>query len=112
MKQWRKKISLLAFAGLIMGMVILGSNPARAAGQPGLDRAVAATLTHCQQISVSCATTTKNSYGVLVFPDVVKADLIIGGAGGTGALIETGQITGYYNIGSASAGLQAGIENS
>jgi lipid-binding SYLF domain-containing protein len=37
--------------------------------------------------------------------------LIIGGAGGKGALIENGKITGYYNIGAGSAGLQAGIEN-
>jgi lipid-binding SYLF domain-containing protein len=77
---------------------------------PAFDKMVMDTLAQCQQVSSSCATTAKNAMGILVFPNVVKADLIVGGAGGKGALIENGRITGYYNIGAASAGLQAGIE--
>lgn len=79
---------------------------------PSLDKSVMDTLLQCQQVSSSCAATTKNAAGVLVFPNVIKADLIIGGAGGKGALVENGKITGYYNIGAASAGLQAGVESS
>jgi lipid-binding SYLF domain-containing protein len=77
---------------------------------PAFDKTVMDTLAQCQNVSSSCSATTKNAMGILVFPNVVKADLIVGGAGGKGALIENGRITGYYNIGAASAGLQAGIE--
>lgn len=76
-----------------------------------LDQKVKATLHECQRVSSSCAASTKQAAGVLVFPSVVKADLIIGGSGGRGALLENGTITGYYSIGSASAGIQAGVNN-
>jgi lipid-binding SYLF domain-containing protein len=75
-----------------------------------LDQRVMATLQQCQNISTNCASLSKDAVGILVFPSVIKADLIIGGAGGKGALIENGKITGYYTIGVASAGLQAGID--
>lgn len=77
---------------------------------PAFDATVMNTLAQCQKVSPSCSATAKNAMGILVFPNVVKADLIVGGSGGKGALIENGKITGYYNIGAASAGLQAGIE--
>ncbi len=98
---------LIAAASLLVASASL--NPARS--DAALDDKVAASLRHCQQISTSCAASTQNAVGVLVFPDVIKADLIVGGAGGKGALIENGRITGYYNIGAITAGLQAGIEN-
>lgn len=49
--------------------------------------------------------------GILVFPDVTKAGLIIGGARGVGALRVNGENKGYYQTNSASLGLQAGIES-
>jgi lipid-binding SYLF domain-containing protein len=76
-----------------------------------LDKQVMATLQQCQTISSSCANNTKGAAGVLVFPSVVKASFLIGGAGGKGALVENGEITGYYSIGAGTVGLQAGIEN-
>ena len=76
-----------------------------------LDEAVQAKLDYCQQNYHSCKQATDNAAGVLVFPSVVKADLIIGGAGGKGALIEHGKITGYYSIGAGSVGVQAGYQN-
>ncbi|MEJ0009796.1 MAG: lipid-binding SYLF domain-containing protein [Alphaproteobacteria bacterium] len=75
-----------------------------------LDRASQATLARCQHRFTSCARTTQDAVGILVFPEVVKADLIFGGSGGRGELIENGQVTGYYSIGAASAGLQIGID--
>jgi lipid-binding SYLF domain-containing protein len=49
--------------------------------------------------------------GVLVFPDVVKAGLIIGGQYGQGALRVNGKTVGYYNTVAASYGLQAGAQS-
>ena len=47
---------------------------------------------------------------VLVFPDVVKAGLIIGGQRGDGVLFRGGNVDGFYNTTAASYGLQAGIQ--
>jgi lipid-binding SYLF domain-containing protein len=45
---------------------------------------------------------------ILVFPKIVKAGLMIGGMGGEGVLFVNGKAAGYYKIGAASFGLQAG----
>ncbi len=48
---------------------------------------------------------------VLVFPDILKAGLIVGGSGGDGVLFSPdGRVLGYYNAASASYGLQAGAQ--
>lgn len=50
------------------------------------------------------------AYAVLVFPEVTKAGLMIGGQYGEGALIKKGKTAGYYNTAGASYGLQAGVQ--
>jgi lipid-binding SYLF domain-containing protein len=50
------------------------------------------------------------SKGVLVFPDVLKAGLFIGGQYGDGVLTKDGNTAGYYNTTAASYGLQAGAQ--
>jgi lipid-binding SYLF domain-containing protein len=52
----------------------------------------------------------KIAKGILVFPDIVKGGLIIGGQYGEGALRVNGKTTGYYSSVAASYGLQAGVE--
>jgi lipid-binding SYLF domain-containing protein len=47
---------------------------------------------------------------ILVFPDVVKAGLIIGAQGGQGILFIHGQPSGRYRTVAASYGLQAGVQ--
>ncbi|MDO3384229.1 YSC84-related protein, partial [Gilvimarinus sp. SDUM040013] len=47
---------------------------------------------------------------VLVFPDVIKAGIGIGGEYGEGALREGGKTTAYYNVASASIGFQLGAQ--
>ena len=53
----------------------------------------------------------KVAKGILVFPNVVKGGLIVGGQYGTGALREGGETVGYYNTVAASYGLQAGVQS-
>ena len=48
--------------------------------------------------------------GFLVFPEVVKAGLIVGGKYGEGALRVNGQTKYYYDMTAASIGLQAGAQ--
>jgi lipid-binding SYLF domain-containing protein len=50
----------------------------------------------------------KMAVGILVFPQIVKAGLLLGGMSGDGVLYEHGRVAGYYNISGASWGLQAG----
>lgn len=70
------------------------------------------TLDQCREIADTCAADIDAAAGVLVFPEVWKADLLIGGAGGEGLLFVEGKVTGKYDIGKASVGLQAGIDKS
>jgi len=49
--------------------------------------------------------------GILIFPDVIKAGLVIGGQYGEGALLVKGETAGYYNTVTASYGLQAGAQS-
>ena len=49
--------------------------------------------------------------GILVFPDILKAGLLVGGSGGNGVLFSPdGRVMGCYNLASVSYGLQAGAE--
>jgi lipid-binding SYLF domain-containing protein len=50
----------------------------------------------------------ESAKGILVFPDVIKAGVGIGGSFGEGALRVDGTTAGYYNTISASIGLQLG----
>jgi lipid-binding SYLF domain-containing protein len=100
----------MAAIAMTLGLATLGGSLAQAAGSASLDKSVMSTLAQCRQISTSCSASADKALGLLVFPSVVKADLLVGGAGGEGALVENGKITGYYKIGAITAGLQAGIE--
>jgi lipid-binding SYLF domain-containing protein len=47
---------------------------------------------------------------ILVFPNVTKAGLGVGGQYGEGALLQKGKAVAYYNTAGASFGLQAGAQ--
>jgi lipid-binding SYLF domain-containing protein len=49
--------------------------------------------------------------GVLVFPSVVSAGFIIGGASGQGVLRKGGKTTGYFRMTEGSIGLLAGAQS-
>jgi lipid-binding SYLF domain-containing protein len=47
--------------------------------------------------------------GILIFPEILKAGVLIGGAGGNGELRVGGKVDGYYNSAAVSYGLQFGV---
>lgn len=51
----------------------------------------------------------RNAAGVLVFPEIVRGGLVVGGATGRGVLRRAGRTNGYYRSVAVSYGLQAGI---
>jgi lipid-binding SYLF domain-containing protein len=53
----------------------------------------------------------KRAKAVLIFPNIVKAGLIFGGAYGEGVLQQDGKIDGYYNSVTASFGWQVGAQS-
>lgn len=53
----------------------------------------------------------KKARGVLIFPSIVKAGLVFGGAYGEGVLEQGSTVEGYYNSVTASWGLQAGAQS-
>jgi lipid-binding SYLF domain-containing protein len=48
---------------------------------------------------------------ILIFPNIVKAGLIFGGAYGEGVMKKDGMVDGYYNSVTASWGFQAGAQS-
>ncbi|MCA3181381.1 MAG: hypothetical protein INH05_21705 [Burkholderiales bacterium] len=53
----------------------------------------------------------RSARGTLVFPSVVAAGFIVGGATGEGALREAGKTTGFYRTTTAMAGFLAGAQS-
>jgi lipid-binding SYLF domain-containing protein len=67
-------------------------------------------LTRLYEANPAAKELSTTAKAVLVFPDVLKAGLIIGGQGGDGVLFVDGKAVSYYNIAAASYGLQAGAQ--
>ncbi len=59
----------------------------------------------------AAATIAKQAKAILIFPNIVKAGLIFGGAYGEGELKMGSTIDGYYNSVTGSWGLQAGAQS-
>ncbi len=66
------------------------------------------TLTSTNPVAADIA---RQAKAVLIFPNIVKAGLIFGGAYGEGLLKQGGKIDGYYNSVTASFGWQAGAQS-
>jgi lipid-binding SYLF domain-containing protein len=86
------------------------ATPAPAGTASEIDREVAAALKKLYAGSPAAENLSKVAKGILVFPDVLKAGLIVGGQYGEGALMVDGKTAGYYNTVAASYGLQAGAQ--
>jgi lipid-binding SYLF domain-containing protein len=84
---------------------------AYAASAAEIDREVDAALQKLYASTPSAKELSKVAKGILIFPDVIKAGLIVGGQYGVGALRKGGQTTGYYRTAAGSFGLQVGAQS-
>ncbi len=99
------------FFALISAVAALGfSNVARAEDRVALERHSQAALNSLLAQNASAQELSKRAVAVLVFPDVKKAGLIVGGQFGEGVLWRGGKAAAYYNTGGASYGFQAGVQ--
>ena len=99
---------------IFVGMTF-GSLPAAAEDRTALDNDVHAAIAYLKKTTPAARNLAPSAKGALVFPNITKAGFIIGVQYGEGALVRAKQgggyyIAGYYNIKSASYGLQAGVQ--
>lgn len=95
---------------LIAIIALLISTTASAASKQEIDAQVRESLGVFQRHSSAGHELSGKAAGVLVFPKVLKAGVGIGGEFGEGALLIDGKTIAYYNIASASIGLQLGAQ--
>jgi lipid-binding SYLF domain-containing protein len=99
---------ILAAASIIsMGM----ANQANAASAKDLDNDSLQALQALYKTSPAAKILSHNAKAILVFPNMVKAGLVFGGAYGEGELIKGSKVDGYYNSVTGSWGLQAGAQS-
>ena len=90
---------------------IAAPSPASAASAAEIDRAATTALNHLYKTTPAARTLAKRARGILVFPNIVKGGLGVGGESGDGVLRVGGKPVAYYNTSGASLGLQAGIQS-
>jgi len=83
----------------------------KASSAEEINDAANATLHRFVEQNPSAEELGRKAAGVLVFPSVVKAGMLLGGQYGEGVLIVRGNAAGYYNIISASLGFQLGVQS-
>jgi lipid-binding SYLF domain-containing protein len=86
-------------------------NRADAASAADLNQDADHALQMLYRTNPAAAAIGKQAAAVLIFPNIVKAGLIFGGAYGEGELKVGNQIDGYYNSVTGSWGLQAGAQS-
>ncbi len=118
---YRKTQRILTMNGIIRTVLILSAalmitniaDPGRvtAATAAEIDRDVDIALEKLYSSTPSAKELSTVSKGILVFPNVIKGGLVIGGQYGVGSLRIHGKTAGYYNTLAASYGLQAGAQS-
>lgn len=102
-----------AVLGLILACVLASIGLVRvaaAATAAEIDTRVDTALAEFKEQVPGGAEFLAKANGVLVFPKIIKAGLVVGGEYGEGALRIGGKSVQYYNIASASLGLQVGAQ--
>jgi lipid-binding SYLF domain-containing protein len=106
--------SVLGRRGLFASVAVLA--PAATAfaatdkSDPQADKAAASALHRLVSSNSAARQLNSKAVAVLVFPKIVKAGFLFGGAFGEGVMFQGGRAVGYYNSSAASWGLQAGAQ--
>jgi lipid-binding SYLF domain-containing protein len=90
--------------------MVIGIQQAKADTAAEIDRQVDAALQMLYNKTPKARELSEVAKGILVFPDVLKAGLIVGGQYGEGAMRVKGKTVGYYRTAAATYGLQ--VQNS
>ena len=104
----RRKMMGLLMAGIGAWMLVLPASQSDAASGAEIDAGVNTALKTLYAVEPAAKDLAAKSIAVLVFPEIVKGGLIVGGQYGEGALRIGGKTKRYYSIAGASYGLQIG----
>ena len=107
----RRSLVALALASAPVCSIGVLGRPAYAATAEDLNRDAAQALQMLYRTNPVALKISKIAKAVLVFPNIVKAGLIFGGAYGEGVLMEGSKVIDYYNSINGSWGLQAGAQS-
>ena len=91
--------------------IAITPNQASAATAEDLDRDADHALQNLFRTNPVASDISKQARAVLVFPQIVKAGLVFGGAYGEGVMRVGPKVVDYYNSFSGSWGLQAGAQS-
>ncbi|MFN4025421.1 MAG: YSC84-related protein [Hyphomonas sp.] len=104
-----------AIAASVIGAATLtaacASSPPSRATTENIDAMSVEALNSLTRNNAAASAISSKSRAVLIFPSVVKAGLVFGGAYGEGQLRRGSNVLGYYNSFTGSWGLQAGAQS-
>ena len=109
--------AMLALAGLALGGCTTTTHTGGAAkSDPAavkteIERGAYDTLERLYREVKGSRELVRKANGVLVFPNVLAAGLVVGGEYGRGVLRTGGQSASYYSLGTLSVGFQAGAQS-
>ncbi len=101
-------VAALLFASLATGCTTYGASPA---SQQSLDADSRQALADLTRDNEAANAISQQARSVLIFPNIVKAGLGVGGAYGEGELRRGNVVLGRYRSTTASWGLQAGAQS-
>jgi len=107
----RRNILFLVGGLFLCLTLIIGSSMAFAKSAKEIDVSVDVTLEQFEKDIKGGKEFLKSAKGVLVFPNVIKAGIGIGGEYGEGALRIGGKTVDYYSTAAASIGFQLGAQS-
>jgi lipid-binding SYLF domain-containing protein len=116
--------SILKFGALAAAVALAGCSTTASVTKPGddshpqtadsrhaIDAGYQETLDRVYATTPGSRELVAKARGVLVFPRVISAGLVIGGAYGEGQLREHGRVDGYYRTTTGSVGWQIGAQS-
>lgn len=103
-----QKFILITAAVFALGGI---SQQAVAASAEDLNKDAAQALQTLYKTNPTAESLSKKAKAILIFPKMIKAGLVFGGAYGEGVLSKDGKFGDYYNSVTASFGWQAGAES-
>ena len=101
---------LLKMQTLIL-ILLAGLGIARVALAQPLDQDATATLNALYKSSPAAKALGEKAKGILVFPDIRKAAILVGGQSGKGVMFSGGKAVGHYRADGVLVGLEAGAQS-
>jgi len=104
------KFKMMRSVAVVTLMLLMMSPSAWAATKAEINAGIKATLKLFNKQVPGGSVLLKSSKGALVFPEIVKGGLGIGGEYGEGALMINGRTVSYYSTAAVSVGFQFGVQ--